>query len=68
MNELTKEKVMTVKEVAEILQVTIEVLKWHIRKLYPELLYNNKLKIAEGYKLALEEIEKLENKLNEWSK
>lgn len=34
------ERTMTVKEVAEVLGVTAEAIKWHVRSLYPELLKN----------------------------
>ncbi len=34
------EKTMTVKEVSELLGVTPEAIKWHIRELYPKLMQN----------------------------
>lgn len=40
MNYLTNEKTMTVKEVAEVLGVTPESIKWNIRKLYPDKMKN----------------------------
>lgn len=42
MDELSNEKFMTVQEVAEILGVSGEAIKWHIRKLFPEILENGK--------------------------
>lgn len=33
---------ITIKEASEILGVTTEALKWHIRKLFPEILENGK--------------------------
>jgi phage antirepressor YoqD-like protein len=40
MYDITAEKTMTVREVADILGVTDEAVKWHIRKLYPDLMRN----------------------------
>jgi phage antirepressor YoqD-like protein len=40
MSELTRERKMTVKEIADVLNVTPEAIKKHIRKYYPELLNN----------------------------
>jgi phage antirepressor YoqD-like protein len=40
MNELEIEKTMTVKEVAEVLGVTSEAIKKHIRELFPQILKN----------------------------
>jgi phage antirepressor YoqD-like protein len=42
MNEITaqNDRHMTVREVAEALGVTDEAIKWHIRKLYPDLMRN----------------------------
>jgi predicted transcriptional regulator len=38
MNELANEKTMTVKEVADVLGVTPEAIKKHVREMYPEIL------------------------------
>ena len=40
MNELTKEKTMTVKEVADILGVTDQTVRNWIREYYPEIIKN----------------------------
>lgn len=42
MKELSTEKTMTVKEVAKILGVTSEAIKWHVRKLFPNSIENGK--------------------------
>lgn len=40
--QLSLEKTMTVKEVADVLGVTAEAIKWHVRKMYPEHIQNGK--------------------------
>jgi phage antirepressor YoqD-like protein len=57
MSELTRERKMTVKEIADVLNVTPEAIKKHIRKYYPELLTN-------GYTTYLNEQQITEIKKN----
>lgn len=42
MNKLSNEKTMTIKEVAEILGVTSEAIKKHVRELFPGIISNGK--------------------------
>jgi predicted transcriptional regulator len=42
MNEITNQKTMSIKEVSELFGVTAEAIKWHVRKIYPNIIQNGK--------------------------
>ncbi len=48
-NELANERMMTVKEVAEVLGVTPEAIKKHIREMFPEIIRDGKTTYLNEY-------------------